>query len=134
MCEVTCGNVISSYQASRYLDIFESGTINNKTSVSTQLKNRISLDDKLTILDLGKIFGEFDCDYTCALLNNQSTISTKEFLSKSNIETYTHTVMAIREGDAARLNIWFSCPVIEVVSTQPAVVWFPKKTKTPIVI
>ena len=67
-------------------------------------------------------------------MNNQSTISVKEFLKKANVHQYTHTVMAVREGDTARLNVRFCCEYLDVLSVQPAVVWFPKKTKTPIVI
>ena len=132
--ETECGEIISSYQATRYLDIMQSGSINKSTSVSTKLNNRISLEDKLTILDLGKLFNDLDGDYTCALLNNQSTISVKEFIKKANVTNYTHSVMSVREGDAARLNVWFSCPLVDVVSVQPAVVWFPKQTKSPITI
>ena len=132
--EVECGEIISSYQASRYFDIFNSGSINRSAAKSTTLNNKIAVDNKLTVLDLGKLFNDFDWTYSCALLNNQSTISTKEFLKKAHIEHYTHSVISVREGNTARLNVWFSCPVIDVVSTQPAVVWFPKQTKTPIVI
>ena len=131
---IDCGKIISSYQASRYIDIFESGSINKNTAVSTSIENKISLDDKLTILDFGKLFNLSDNHYTCALVNNQSTISVKEFLKKANVHQYTHTVMAVREGDTARLNVRFCCEYLDVLSVQPAVVWFPKKTKTPIVI
>ena len=131
---VTCGKVISSYQASRYLDIFKSGTIDKETSVSVPLTNKISLDDKLTVLDLGKLFNDSNDTYTCALLNNQSTISVKEFLKKAEIKNFTHAVLSIRQGSSVKLNIWFSCPVLDVISTQPAVVWFPHNTKSPIVI
>lgn len=132
--EYECGEIISSYQASRYFDIFKSGSINRNTSSSVTLKDRIAVENKITVLDLGQLFDDFNGEYTCALLNNQSTIAVNDFLKNSKIDNYTHTVLTVREKDAARLNIWFSCPVIEVVSTQPAVVWFPKQTKSPIVI
>ena len=132
--EYECGEIISSYQANRYFDIFNSGAINHNTSSSVTLKERIAVEDKLTILNLGQLFNDFSGEYTCALLNNQSTIAVDDFLKNAKVDNYTHMVLAVREKDAARLNIWFSCPVIEVISTQPAVVWFPKQTKSPIVI
>lgn len=127
--EYECGEIISEYQAMRYYDVFNSGVINRSTAAMSPLENKIADTDKLTILDLGKLFNDFSGTYTCALLNNRSTIAIKNFVKNSKVGLYTHTVLATREKDAVRLNILFSCPIIEVVSTQPAVVWFPKRTK-----
>ena len=122
-----CGVIISEYQASRYADIFNDALFqfNGADCIPIPLKDKINQEDKVTVIKIDNSPALKNV-FACALLNNQSTVAVSEFVKKANITSYVHQCWVAPVGDVIKINVWFSCDCIEVLSTQPAVVWFPK--------
>lgn len=124
--DTICGDIISEYQGSRYVDIFNSSVVDETNAITKNVSSEINPTDKVSIVTLNDIPPSTSY-FRIAVLNSQTTVSVKEINGKllSNIP-YTHSIMADKKGSATRVNFLFNCPLVRVLSVQPSMVWFPK--------
>ena len=120
------GELISEYTASQYLRVFNSALVDPVSAIETDLCGKISLDTPYTIIDVPQ-FTERTCK--AALILSGSGVSMKEFPKKADLFQYTYNMLSSAEGTTVRVNTRFKCPLINVTSVQPAIVWFTKTNK-----
>lgn len=117
------GELISEYTASQYLHVFNSALVDPVSSIETDLCGKMNIDLPYTILDVPHF-----TDRTCkaALILSGSGVSMKEFPKKADLFQYTYSMLSSAEGKTVRVNTRFKCPLVNVTSVQPSIVWFTK--------
>ena len=123
-----CGAIISDYHASRYMDIFTESLIDKGVTHIVPIEDKVNCDKQVNIVNLGNISG--DGFVRLALLAGQSTVSYKTFMSKMKCDDYAIRAMAEQTGDIVRINFWFACPFVNVISSQPSVIWFKRSNNS----
>lgn len=121
--EVECGEIISAHLALQYKHIFDEHRIDPVCAKQQELLQQIQKDAPFSFIDI-----EHFTDRTgkCALLSNGSGVSIKEFPVKADLFDYEYFMVTEDQGTTVELNTVFKCPIVSVVSVQPAVVWFTK--------
>ena len=129
--ESECGEIISSYQARRYYDIFEQGRVDLSSVCKTPFPKDIDDSGKPVVMNLGALFPDRnELLYNYVAYVGRSTIALTAFLKTIDLHEYLHEVIASREKDTVKLNVAFTSLLIDVLSVQPALVWFPKRNKS----
>jgi hypothetical protein len=124
---VDCGEMISDHLALQYKHVFDEHKINPICAKEKDLLPILQKDAAISFIDIDHFT---DRTGKCAMLNNSSGVSVKEFPSKANLFEYTYVMLSEEQGSTVNINTVFKCPIVSVVSVQPAVVWFTKsKTK-----
>lgn len=122
---VKCGEIISAYTASRYNQVFDEYKVDPITSKKYDILDDLQKGTPISIIELPLN----DHMVKCALLNNGSGVSIKEFPSKADLFEYSYCAITSASGKTLRVNIFFASPIVRVTSVQPATVWFTQTKK-----
>jgi hypothetical protein len=124
--EVECGEIISAHLAMQYKHVFDEHKIDPVCAREQDLLGVIQKDAPFSFIDIDHFT---DRTGKCALLSNGSGVSIKEFPNKADLFEYSYSMLTVEQGTTVEINTVFKCPIVDVVSVQPAVVWFTKSKK-----
>lgn len=122
--QIECGCLLSMYQLDRYNDVYSIGYIEPTTAIRQDLVNRIGTKEQTTILDLGQPFSDDPRGLKCLIHHNKSTVSVAEVINKIKLTGYTHEILLQKQRSVVKINIHFSMEKVDVVSTQPFLLWY----------
>ena len=124
---VTCGQMISEFTANHYYDIFLSGLPEGEDPYEIRLELEQIDPNEITFLDIDNHSGRGILEVLhsrCMLIQGKNIISTKEYIPKSKISTYTLKLTAGGTKQALKLSASFQNEKLTVVSSQPGIRYY----------
>ena len=124
---VPCGQMISEFTANHYYDVFLSGLPDGEDPYVVQLQLDQIDPSRITYLDINNHSGDVIQEVLhsrCMLLQGKNIISTKEYIPKSKITTYTLQLTAGGTKQALKVSMYFHNERLSVVSSQPRIRYY----------
>lgn len=124
-----CGQMISEFTANHYYDIFLSGMPDGEEPYVINLEVDQIDPSKITYLQIQNHNNQSPQDIfqtRCMLLQGKNIISTKEYIPKSKISTYSIKLKAGGTKRALKVSVTFDCEFVSVVSSQPGIRYYSR--------